>query len=136
MNARRSFLGFVLAIATGITATAANKTALKVVVKNQYGKPVDNAAVILDFLGGHNITKLGMRSKIHWELRTNQQGIATFPPVPEGNVQLQVITQRYQTFGEKIELAGAEKLVDITLNPPQKQYSAHPPLKPPDPPKQ
>jgi len=136
MNGRRSFLAFVLAISTCFSASAAEKTALKVAVTNQYGKPVDNAAVILDFLGGRNLTKLGKRSKIHWELRTNQHGLATFPPVPEGTVQLQVITKSYQTFGEKVELAGAEKQVEITLNPPQKQYSAHPPLKPADAPKQ
>jgi hypothetical protein len=46
-----------------------------------------------------------------------------------------VITQRYQTFGKDIDLEGEEKNVDITLNPPQKQYSAHPPLKPADAPK-
>ena len=136
MGLRRTFLAVFSFLITVAAAGAANKTTLKVVVKNQYDKPVDNAAVILDFLGSHNIAKLGKRNKIHWELRTNLHGVADFPPVPEGTVQLQVITQKYQTYGQKIELAGAEKTVDITLNPPQKQYSAHPPLKPADAPKQ
>jgi uncharacterized GH25 family protein len=125
MRTRRSFLAGVLGAAA--LAAKTEKTALKVVVKNQYGKPVDNAAVILDFLGSRKVMKLGMRHKMHWEVRTNLQGIATFPPVPEGTVQLQVITKKYQTYGDKIELEGAEKTVDITLNPPQKQYSAHEP---------
>ncbi len=116
--------------------SADTKTTLKVVVKNQYDKPVDNAAVILDFLGSHAITRLGMRKPIHWELKTNQQGIAHFPPIPEGTVQLQVITQKYQTYGKKLDIEGEEKTIDITLNPPQTQYSAHPPLKPADAPKQ
>jgi hypothetical protein len=128
MKTRRFFLAS--ALSTAILTAATEKTALKVVLKNQYGKPVENAAVILDFLGSHNVTKLGKRNKIHWELRSNQEGIANFPPVPEGTVQLQVITQKYQTYGNKIELAGAEKTLEITLNPPQKQYSAHEPLKP------
>ncbi len=120
----------------GSTIYAAEKTTIKVVVKNQYDKPVENAAVILDFLTARKVTKLGMHSKMHWELKTNQQGIAHFPPVPEGTVQLQVITQKYQTYGKKLDIEGEEKTIDITLNPPQQQYSAHPPLKPADAPKQ
>jgi hypothetical protein len=112
------------------------ETTIRVVVKNQHDKPVENAAVILDFLGSHQIMKLGKRKPIHWEVKTNQEGVAHFPPVPEGTVQLQVINSRYQTYGKKIEVAGDEKTIEITLNPPQKQYSAHPPLKPADAPKQ
>jgi hypothetical protein len=112
------------------------ETTIRVVVKNQHDKPVENAAVILDFLGSHQIMKLGKRKPIHWEVKTNQEGVAHFPPVPEGTVQFQVINSRYQTYVKKIEVAGDEKTIEITLNPPQKQYSAHPPLKPADAPKQ
>ena len=110
-------------------------TTIRVEVKNQFDKPVENAAVILDFLGSRDVVRLGKRKPIHWEVKTNQQGVAHFPPVPEGSVQLQVITQRYQTYGKKMDVSGEEKLVQITLNPPQNQYSAHPPLKPADAPK-
>jgi hypothetical protein len=110
-------------------------TTIKVVIKNQFDKPVENAAVILDFLGSRNYAKLGRHKRIHWELKSNQEGIAHFPPVPEGTVQLQVIDKKYQTYGQKLDVSGEEKIVDITLNPPQTQYSAHPPLKPADAPK-
>jgi hypothetical protein len=109
------------------------KSTIKVEVKNQFDKPVENASVILDFLGSHQITKLGKRKGVHWEVHTNQQGIASFPPVPYGTIQLQVITKKYQTFGDKFEVDSDEKKFDIKLNPPQGQYSAHPPLKPADP---
>jgi hypothetical protein len=123
--------------ACAMTLTADDqKTTIRVNVKNQYDKPVENAAVILDFLGSHQVMKLGKRKPIHWEVKTNQQGTAHFPPVPEGTVQLQVVSSRYQTYGEKLDVAGGEKTLDIKLNPPQKQYSAHPPLKPADAPKQ
>ena len=120
-----------------VMVPAANpETTIRVVVKNQYDKPVDNAAVILDFLGSPQVMKLGRKKRIHWEVKTNMEGVAHFPPVPEGTVQLQVITSKYQTYGKKLDVAGEEKTIDITLNPPQKQYSAHPPLKPADAPKQ
>lgn len=112
------------------------QTTIKVSVKNQFDKPVENAAVILDFLGSHQITKLGKRKPIHWEVHTNLEGLAHFPPVPQGTIQLQVITKQYQTFGQKFDVDTEDKLIDIKLNPPQKQYSAHPPLKPADAPKQ
>lgn len=117
-------------------AASAPQTTITVMVKNQFDKPVDNAAVILDFLGSHQVMKLGKRKPIHWEVHTNLHGIAHFPPVPQGTVQLQVVTKDYQTFGDKFDVDTDEKAIDIKLNPPQKQYSAHPPLKPADEPKQ
>jgi hypothetical protein len=132
MKMRAALLAVSL-VAPLIVAGDTPKTTITVEVKNQYEKPVDNASVILDFLGSHQITKLGKRKPIHWEVHTNQQGIAHFPPVPYGTVQVQVITKQYQTFGQKFELDSDEKKVDVKLNPPQKQYSAHPPLKPAEP---
>src|SRR6266567_4978871 len=78
------------------------QTVISVLIKNQFDKPVANAEVILDFLGSHDIIKGGRRKRIHWEVRTNQEGRAHFPPIPEGTVQLQVNSKTYQTFGEKI----------------------------------
>jgi hypothetical protein len=111
------------------------ETTIKIVVKNEAEKPVANAAVILDFLGSRQVVRLGMHKKTHWEIHTNQEGLAHFPPIPEGTVQLQIINNKYQTFGQKLDIEGAEKLVEVTLHPPQNQYSAHPALKPADPPK-
>ncbi|HMF74192.1 MAG TPA: carboxypeptidase-like regulatory domain-containing protein [Bryobacteraceae bacterium] len=109
-----------------------SKTTIKILVTNQYDKPVDNAAVILDFLGSRQITKVGRKKRVHWEVHTNQEGRAHFPPVPEGTIQLQVHKLRYQTFGKNVDVAGAEQLVEIKLEPPQSQYSTHEPLKPKD----
>jgi hypothetical protein len=36
-----------------------------------------------------------------------------------------VIAKGYQTFGEVYDITDEEKTVNITLNPPQQQYSAH-----------
>ena len=128
-------LAAVLLLFSLLLAASSQKTTITVEVKNQYDKPVDNAAVILDFLGSRQIAKLGMKKGVHWEARTNGQGLAHFPPIPYGTVQVQVITKKYQTFGEKFDIDTEEKKIDVKLNPPQQQYSAHPPLKSAEPPK-
>jgi hypothetical protein len=125
----RLWLKGVLLIAPLALAASVPETKLTVSVKNQYEKPVENAVVILDFLGSRQIMKLGKHRNVHWEVHTNLQGIASFPPIPQGTIQLQVIKSNYQTFGEKFDVDSDEKKLDIKLNPPQKQYSAHPPLK-------
>lgn len=108
---------------------AAEQSKITVQVKNAFDKPVENAEVILDYLGSHQVTKLGKRKPIHWELRTNQDGVAHFPPVPQGTVRLQISARKYQTFGEKYDVDTEQKTIDVKLNTPQPQYSAHPPLK-------
>ena len=138
MKIRLVLLASLLGCCGGMLADSP-ETVIKVVVTNQFDKPVPNAEVMLDFLGSRQITKMGKKKKIHWEVRTNQEGKAHFPPIPEGSIRLQVNAKTYQTFGENVDVSGEEKLVEITLERPQKQYSAHPPLKsaddPPDPPK-
>ncbi len=131
------FLFFFLAFAQAepMSSKGTPETTISVVVQNEHEKPVANAAVILDFLGGRQVMKLGLKKPIHWDIHTNQEGKAHFPPIPEGKVQLQIITKTYQTYGEKLDVEGPEKVMNITLHPPQSQYSAHPPLKPADPPK-
>ena len=136
----RSALLVTLASCALLLGSNPPQTTISVEVTNQFDKPVENAAVILDFLGSHQITRLGKRKPIHWEVRTNLEGIAHFPPVPQGTVQLQVITKQYQTYGKKLDVDTEEKKLEIKLNAPQKQYSVHGPLKPadqpPPPPKQ
>ncbi len=135
MNFRVLPLALFVIASCSLTASTP-ETKITVSVTNQFDKPVENADVILDFLGSHQITKLGKRKPIHWELHTNLEGIAHFPPVPQGTIQLQIITSKYQTFGNKFDLDTEERKIEVKLNPPQKQYSAHPPLKPVDAPKQ
>ncbi len=118
-----------------LLATDVPHTMIKIAVTNQFDKPVENAEVILDFIGGRQFMKGGLKKKIHWEVHTNQEGLAHFPPVPEGKIQLQVNKKMYQTWGKELDVAGEEQTVDIKLAAPQSQYSAHPALKPADPPK-
>lgn len=132
---RRIILSSVIALMSVASWAAVPETSVIVRIKNTHDKPVNNAEVILDFLGSRQIHKLGKRQQVHWEVHSNQEGVARFPPVPQGTIQIQVVAKGYQTFGDKYEIETDSKGIDVTLNPPQPQYSAHPPLKPADAPK-
>ncbi|MGB6945688.1 MAG: carboxypeptidase-like regulatory domain-containing protein [Bryobacteraceae bacterium] len=103
----------------------ADMTTLTISVKNPYGKPVEGASVIVKFVKGHSVTKLGKKIRKEWELRTNQEGTITIPPIPQGTILVQIIAKDYQTFGENFDVDEPQKTIEIKLNPPQPQYSAH-----------
>jgi hypothetical protein len=100
-------------------------TRLIVEVKTLGGKPIDRASVVVKFVEGRSIVKLGKKVQTSWEVRTNQEGVAKVPPLPEGKVRVQVIAKGYQTYGQTFEVSGPEKTLTIKLNPPQPPYSAH-----------
>jgi hypothetical protein len=104
---------------------AAPMTKLNVEVKTEGGRPVDRAAVVVKFVEGRSYVKLGKKVRTQWELRTNQDGVAQIPSIPQGKIQIQVIAKGYQTFGQVFEVEEEEKTIEIKLNPPQPQYSAH-----------
>jgi len=100
-------------------------TKLTISVKDEAGKPVEHASVIVKFIQGHSVVKMGKGIRKEWELHTNQEGIAKIPPIPQGTIQIQVIAKDYQTFGDNFDVDEPQKKVDIQLKPPQAQYSAH-----------
>ena len=103
---------------------AAEPTRLSVVVKTQAGRPVDRASVVIRCMD-RKLAKLGKRDCPAYEMRTNEEGKVTMPPIPQGKIRIQVIAKGYQTFGKDFEVNEEAKTVEITLNPPQQQYSAH-----------
>jgi len=125
-NLLRRLAVSVLALAAlAAGALAAPMTKINIVVKNQSGKPVERASVVVRFIQGHSIIKLGKAVKTTFELRTSQDGEASIPSIPQGKILVQIIAKGYQTFGNTFEVTDPEKTLDITLNPPQQQYSAH-----------
>ncbi len=100
-------------------------TRLQIEVRNQHDKPIDRASVVVKFIAGRSAAKLGKKIKTSWELRTNQEGTVKIPPIPQGQILIQVIAKGYQTHGQTYTVEEEEKTVEVKLNPPQKQYSAH-----------
>jgi hypothetical protein len=100
-------------------------TKLRIEVRNLYDKPVERASVVVRFVQGRSKMKFGKKIRTSWELKTNQEGFATIPPIPQGKIVVQVIARGYQTFGEDFEIDEEEKTIQVKLNPPQPQFTAH-----------
>jgi hypothetical protein len=112
-------------VPVGSLFAATPMTKLRIEVQNLAGKPIDRASVVVQFVQGRSIVKLGKKIHTRWEVRTNQEGIAKIPAIPQGKIRIQVIAKQYQTFGEIFDVDEEEKTLVIKLNPPQPQYSAH-----------
>jgi len=116
---------FLLAITLLAGAASAQTTKLRIEVKNLSDNPVERASVLVRFVEGRSVVKLGKKIRTSWELKTNREGVATIPPIPQGQILIQIIAKNYQTFGEKFDVNEEEKTIEIKLKPPQSQYSAH-----------
>ena len=114
----------LLVLILALPVVAADLTKMKIVVTNDLGKPVDRADVIVRF-GGRSAVKLGKLVRTTWEMRSSQQGVADIPEMPKGKIRVQVIAKGYQTFGQTFEVNEDERTIEVQLNPPQPQYSAH-----------
>jgi hypothetical protein len=124
MRNRFWLLTSLLALTAGLAA-AVDMTTLTVAVKSPYDSPVDNASVVVKFVKGRSKAKLGTKIRKEWETRTNQNGLAKIPPIPQGSILVQVIAKGYQTFGQTFDVSEEEKMIEVKLNPPQAQYSSH-----------
>jgi hypothetical protein len=116
----------LLLIAALLPALAADETNLTIIVTNQKGKPVDNASVIVKFVQGRSAVKLGAKIRKEWDMKSNQEGTVKVPSIPQGKILIQVIAKNYQTFGQTFDVEQDVQTVEIKLNPPQSQYTAHP----------
>jgi hypothetical protein len=121
----RFLLPAVLIALSASLLAASETTTLTIEVKSLNDRPVDRASVIVRFVKGRAKMKLGKKILKTWETRTNQEGVAKIPPIPQGSIQVQVIAKGYQTFGQIFEVDDEAKTIEVKLNPPQAQYSSH-----------
>jgi hypothetical protein len=90
------------------------------VLKDDSGKPVRNAAVVLHPVGQH-----GKQGKGGFELKTDADGKSHFDGIPYGQLRIQVIAPGFQTFGNDYTINQAEQEITIRLKRPQGQYSIY-----------
>ncbi|MGB7554080.1 MAG: carboxypeptidase-like regulatory domain-containing protein [Candidatus Korobacteraceae bacterium] len=90
------------------------------VLKDDNGKPVRNAAVIL-----HPVAQHGKQSRGGFELKTNSEGETESDGIPYGMLRVQVIAPGFQTFGQDYSIDQPQKEITIRLKRPQGQYSIY-----------
>jgi len=98
------------------------KTALVnfLVLKDDNGKPVRNAAVIM-----HSISGQGKQEKGGMELKTDAEGRANFDGIPYGPLRIQVLASGFQTYGEDFDVKKPKMDFTIKLKRPQGQFSVY-----------
>lgn len=100
-------------------------TTITVEVMTLKDKPIPRASVVVRFVEGRSIVKLGKKIMTSYQLRTSNQGKIVVPPIPQGKILIQVIAKGFQTYGEYHEIYEETRTIAIKLKPPQSQYSTH-----------
>ena len=113
-------LALVLALAAPMVADDRSSSLKVTILKEETGKPVRNASVVL-----HPVGKDGKQSRGGAQLKTNAEGVATVDGLPFGKMRVQVIAPGLQTYGDDYELNQEKQEIVIKLKPPQKQYSIY-----------
>jgi hypothetical protein len=90
------------------------------VVKDDNGKPVRNAAVIL-----HPVNPKGKQERGGLELKTDADGKANIDGIPYGVLRIQVLAHGFQTYGEDFDVSKDKTEISIKLKRPQGQFSVY-----------
>ena len=120
-------LAFALLPEAALLPAADAMTKLTITVRTQGGHAIENAEVIVRWNANkkHPAARYGRAVNTTFEMRSNQEGQAKVPAIPQGSILIQVNAKGYQTFGKVFDISEDEKTLEVTLNPPQQQYSAH-----------
>ncbi len=90
------------------------------VIKDDNGKPVRNAAVIM-----HPVSGRGKQGRGGLELKTDADGKTSFDGIPYGKLRVQILASGFQTFGEDYEVNQSKMEFTVKLKRPQGQYSIY-----------
>lgn len=83
------------------------------------GDPIAGAVVYVKFKEDRFLRK---DKKLEWSTKTNDEGKAVFPPMPEGQVLVQVVAKGWKTYGHFHTLEGPKQVLEIKLKPPKKWF--------------
>jgi hypothetical protein len=122
----RSFLTVVLLVFTSFAQQNPSQEAPPTarvsvtVVREEGGKPVKNAEVVL-----HLLDKSGKQKEEGLELKTHDDGKAETTGIPYGKVRIQVIARHFRTYGEDYEVKQPTLEIVIKLQKPKDQFSIY-----------
>jgi len=112
-------LGFV-AVAAAKKKHESLATVNFVVVRDENGKPIRNAAVVL-----HPVGDDGKQERAGYELKTDPEGRTSYDGVPYGKLRIQVLARGFQTFGEDYDINTSNMDISIKMKRPAGQYSIY-----------
>ena len=90
------------------------------IIKDDNGKPVRNAAVIL-----HPVNLKGKQQRGGLELKTSPEGKCDLDGIPYGVLRVQVLAHGFQTYGEDFDIEKPKTEITIKLKRPQGQFSIY-----------
>ena len=118
-------LGFTLAaliVLAGAGRLAAEEDRVRLeitIIAATSGEPIKNASVYVRYKKARALRK---DKTISLSLKTNPDGTAIVPEVPEGQVLVQVIAEGWKTYGEFHEVKSPKQSIEIKLVRPKKWY--------------
>ncbi|MGB6429552.1 MAG: hypothetical protein WBF06_03130 [Candidatus Acidiferrales bacterium] len=81
--------------------------------------PVQEASVYVKF----TVVRKRLRDqKLEFDLKTNQEGVARAPDIPQGKVLIQIVATGWKTFGEYYDVDSDQQTIDIQLVRPPRWY--------------
>jgi hypothetical protein len=83
------------------------------------GDPIPNASVYLKYQEKRFLRK---DKKVEFSSKTNDEGKAVFPPVPEGRVLVQIVAKGWKSYGKFYEIEGPKQSLEIKLQPVTRWY--------------
>jgi Carboxypeptidase regulatory-like domain len=119
---RRPCLSLILLLcaAGGLSAQDEMADLKFLVVKDNNGKPIRNASVVM-----HPVDKSGKQSRGGLQIKTDPEGRASYEGVPYGKLRIQVLAQGFQTFGDDYEINRPNMDITIKMKRPSEQFSIY-----------
>lgn len=117
-----AFLGLWLLGLSLLPVAAGNDARVRLqieVVGEKTGKPIQNAAVYVKFKEARTLWR---DKKREWSVKTNREGKAVVPLLPEGRVLIQVVAKGWKTYGRYYTLRGPKQTIEVKLKLPKKWY--------------
>ena len=120
----------LIAISLVVLAVTATATAKKkagplasinvLVLRDENGKPIRNAAVVL-----HPVNDHGKQERGGLELKTDPEGKASYDGVPYGRLRIQVLAPGFQTYGDDYDVSQRNMDITVKMKRPGRQYSIY-----------
>lgn len=91
-----------------------------VVVRDENGKPIRNAAVVI-----HPVNEKGKQERGGIELKTDPDGKTGYDGIPYGKMRIQVLAPGFQTYGDDYDIGKPSVDITVKMKRPAQQYSIY-----------